>query len=136
MRHCKETITVFNTQLDPVNDYDVYNGTVIRGVSFFCEVASNVDGSGLKAADKYSIRIPTDADFGDKSYVDPIAYQTSDPAHTFTLKNGDIIVKGEVTVKNPKPADLQAQYAEMVTILGVTDNRLAPHAPHWKVVGK
>lgn len=136
MRHCNETITVFNTQLDTVNDYDVYHGTVIRGVSLYCEVASTVDGSGLKAADKYTIRIPVDADFSGKSYVDPITYQTSDAAHTFTLKNGDIIVKGEVTIENPKPADLQAQFAETITVLGVTDNRRAPHAPHWKVVGK
>ena len=136
MRLCDKAITVFNCKLDTTTDLDVYYGTVIRGVSIHCEIASNVDSTGLKAADKYTIRIPTDADFSGKSYVDPVAYKSSDPAETFTLKNGDIIVQGEVMLKNPKPKDLQAFYGEMITVLGITDNRRAPNAAHWKVVGK
>ena len=136
MRLCNETITVFNCQLDTQADLDVYHGTVIRGVSIYCEIASTVDNTGLKAADKYTIRVPADANFSGKSYVDPVIYQKSDPASTFTLKSGDIIVKGEVDIENPKPKDLQQRYADLITVLGVTDNRRAPNAPHWKVVGK
>ena len=133
---CNEVITVFNCQLDTKTDLDVFHGTVIRGVSVHCEIASNVDKTGLKAADKYTIRIPTDADFSGKSYVDPVVYKSSDPANAFTLQNGDVIVKGEVTMSNPKPSDLQREYAGIITVLGITDNRRAPHAPHWKEVGK
>lgn len=123
--------------LDQEADLDVYNGTVITGVSWHCEIASNVDSSGLKAADKFTIRIPDDADFNGKTYVDPITYaESGDPAKNFTLKNGDIIVKGAVAVENPRPSDLQTQYAAVVTVLGVTDNHRSTHAPHWKVVGK
>ena len=51
MKECNETITVFNTRLDDDKGYDLYVPTIIRGVSWFCEIASNVDSSGLKAAD-------------------------------------------------------------------------------------
>lgn len=135
MRLCNETITVFNSQFSPELDRDVYTGTVIAGVSWFCEIASAVIQSGLKSADKFTIRIPDNADFGGKSYVDPVAYKTSDPATVFTLKNGDIIVKGAVETTGMTPAALQKQSVDFVTVLGVTDNRRAPNAPHWKVVG-
>ena len=136
MRLCNETITVFNPRLDKDKDCDVYCGTVIQGVSWYCEIASNVDSSGLKAANKYTIRIPQNADFGGKAYVDPIIFSSSDPDTTFTLKSGDIIVKGAVSVDDPRPATLKKVCAEVVTVLGVTDDRRTPKAPHWKVVGK
>lgn len=139
MRLCNDTITVFNARYDSGNDRDVYHATVITGVSWYDEIASAVDSSGLKAADKYTIRIPTDADFSGKTYVDPITYAQagSDTATVFTLKSGDIIVKGVVdAVENMRPADLQKRYAEFATVLAVTDNRRAPNAPHWKVVGR
>ena len=72
MRLCNETITVINSQVDPATGYDKYYATTISGVSWFCEIASSVDSSGLKAADKYTIRIPENADFGgnrNKIYV-------------------------------------------------------------------
>jgi len=175
---CDETITVFNAKYDADTDKDIYYPSVIVGVSWFCEIASTVD-DGLKAADKYTIRIPIDADFCGKEYVDPLVWAslqhapaetpdsetddletddpegeeddpeeeapaeeepTQDPDFTelfFTLQNGDIIVKGDASgVANPKPAELQKSYPEMVTVLGVTDNRRAPNAKHWKVIGK
>ncbi len=137
MRLCNDSITVFNARYDPALDRDVYVVTVIAGVSWYDEIASTVDQSGLRAADRYTIRIPVDADFGGKAYVDPVGYTSADPSVTFTLRNGDIIVRGAVSAGvDPRPADLQKAYTETATILGVTDNRRAPHAPHWKVVGR
>lgn len=157
---CDETITVFNAKHDADRDTDIYYPTVIVGASWFCEIASTVD-KGLQAADKYTIRIPIDADFGGKEYVDPLTWaeltsqaaDTDDPEDPedpdpeeeepeffelyFTLRNGDIIVKGDASgVEDPRPAVLQKLYPELVTILGVTDNRRAPNAKHWKVIGK
>lgn len=134
MRLANETITVFNAKLDTANDKDVYIPSVIEGVSWYCEIVSTVD-EGLKAANKFIIRIPKDADFREKSYASPQDYATSeDVSGLFTLANGDIIVKGEVTETGLKPKDLHSRY-EAFTILGVTDNRRAPREPHWKVVG-
>ena len=136
MRLCNETITVVNSRHNPETDRDEYTGTVIKGVSWHCEIASTVDGSGLKSANKFSIRIPTDADFNGRTYVDPITYSTGDNSDMiFTLKNGDLIVRGAVTTAITKPAELKQNYPEIVTILGVTDNRRAPNSPHWRVVG-
>lgn len=134
MKECNETITVFNARLDDDRGYDTYIPTIIRGASWFCEIASNVDSSGLKAANKFIIRIPVDADFSDKAYVPPAAYAGGDPNTVFTLKQGDVIVHGEET-EPMQPAALQEKYGEIVTILGVTDSSRRPNAKHWKVVG-
>lgn len=135
MKECNETITVFNTRPDDEKGYDVYIPTVIRGVSWFCEIASNVDSSGLKAANKFIIRIPVDADFSDKAYVPPAAYAGGDPNSVFTLNQGDIIVHGEEAAVVNTPAKLKEKYGGIVTILGVTDSSRRPNAKHWKVVG-
>lgn len=136
MKLCNDTITIINAQIDAKTGYDVYHATVITGASWFCEIASSVDSSGLKAADKFTIRIPVNADFSGKSYVDPVDYVMADPASVFTLRNGDTIVRGRVAdTDDLKPAALHMAHAEVATILGVTDNRRAPNAKHWKVVG-
>ena len=134
MKLCDETITVFNARLDEEKGYDVYIPTIIRGVSWFCEIASNVDSDGLKAANKFTIRIPRDADFSGKVYVDPAGYAQADPESMFTLKQGDVIVHGE-EADSMLPSQLQKKYGEIVTILGVTDSTRRPNAKHWKVVG-
>ena len=90
MNLCNETITVFNAKLNTGTGDDDYNGTVIDGVSWFCEIVSTVD-QGLKAANKFTIRIPEDADFGGKTYVSPLDYaDASDVSSLFTLKNGTV----------------------------------------------
>ena len=136
MRLCNETITVFNSRLDEESGMDTYHHTVISGVSWYSDIAANVEGDGgLKAANKFTIRIPVDADFSGKAYASPIAYAGGDPNYLFTLKNGDIIVRGAVDEQGLRPADLKKKYPEIVTILGVTDNTRAPRSKHWKVVG-
>ena len=134
MKECNETITVFNAKLDEDSGYDVYVPTVIQGVSWLCEIASTVDTSGLKAANKFTIRIPIDADFSGKRYVNPTEYAKSGPDGVFTLNQGDTIVHAAET-DALTPAQLKDKYGEIVTILGVTDSTKRPNAKHWKVVG-
>ena len=130
---CNETITVFNSKLDTARDKDTYNATVITGVSWFCEIVSTVD-AGLKAANKFTNRIPEDADFGGKAYATPQEYaEADDVSGLFTLRNGDIVVKGDMTGAELRPAAI-LKMDDSFTILGVTDNRRA-RAPHWKVIG-
>lgn len=136
MKLCNDTITVYNAKLDTVTGFDMYNRTVIIGASWFCDIAANVDGSGLKAANKFIIRIPVDADFGGKTYLPPLEYaQTDTPNKYFTLREGDLIVRGLASEENPRPADLHKNYGEVATILGLTDDRRGHFAQHWKVVG-
>jgi hypothetical protein len=132
MQLCNETITVFNARLDAETGFDVYSPTVINGVSWHCELASTVDSSGLKAANKFTIRIPADADCSGKAFAPPPEYTGLEASGYFTLRSGDIVVKGAVT-GSLRPAELLKQY-EGGTILGVSDNRRG-RSPHWKVVG-
>ena len=134
MKKCDETITVFNARTDDFYGYDTYAPTVISGVSWYSHTKSNVTDSGLKAANETTIRIPIDADFSGKTYVEPQGYTSADPASAFTLRNGDFIVKGAET--DPlTPAQAREKYGEIVTILGSTDNRRAPKGKHWRVTG-
>lgn len=135
MKLVNDTITVYNTYLD-IDGLNVYVGTVIKGVHWFMETISNVTNDGLKSANRYTIRIPADADFSGKTYVSPIAYKkAADHDGIFTFAQGDVIVLGIAPLTITKPRDLFNTYDEAVTVLGVTDNRRAPQAKHWKVVG-
>ena len=135
MNLCNETITVFNKRLDSTTGDYVYIPTVISGVSWYSQIATAVDNMGLHAADKFIIRIPTNADFGGSQYVDEIEYKYSPGIDgMFTLAQGDVIVKA--AVEGPMTlAQLHENYSECFTVLGVTDNRRAPNAPHWRVIG-
>lgn len=136
MKLCNDTITVFNARVDPDAGGNVWVPTVITGASWYATDASTVDASkgGLVAANKATIRIPLDADTGGSAYTDPISYaDAEDVSNIWTLKGGDIVVKAAVEGDNWTPAKLKKAYADCVTILGVTDNRRAPNAPHWRV---
>lgn len=136
MRLCTDTITVLNGKVDETTGFDAFHATVITGVSWYGSTVSTVDSEGLKAADKVTVRIPADADCSGKSYATPAAYASGDPDKLFTLKNGDVIAKGAFTGADLTPAKLRAQCEDVITILGVTDNRRAPRARHLKVVGQ
>lgn len=132
MRMCNDTITVFNQCLDPDTGYEVYKPSVIKNVSWYSHVESTVTNDGLKAANKITIRIPIDADFDGKAYVLPVDYTGGEGE--FTLRSGDYVIKGS-EAEPLTPAQARERYGEIATILGVTDNRRAPRAKHWRVVG-
>ena len=133
MRLCNDTITVFNKKL--VDGAYTYNPTVIAGVSWYGGTKAGLSDKGLNAANQYTVRIPLDADFGGKSYADPVAYNAATiVSGIFTLTQGDIVVKGAAGSVT-KPSDLKEQYPDFMTVLDVTDNRRAPNAPHWRLVG-
>ena len=152
MKMCTETITVFNARFDKDTDRDVYYGTTIRGVSWRSEIVSTVTDSGLKAANRFTVRIPAAADTSGMRYVSPARYGAEGEGGCFTLRTGDIIIRGtpgcylnrdgiisEIAMDGRCAVFSSAQpltwYAESFTVVGVTDNTRAPHEPHWKVVG-
>lgn len=136
MKLCNDTITIFNRRLDDDEGYELYYPTVISGVSWYYSTASTVDNNGLHAADRFTIRIPIDADFSGKQYVDPIAYGNAASVEgVFTIKNGDVIVKASIAAAPMTPKEIFEAFHESCTVVGVTDNRRAPNAPHWRVVG-
>lgn len=139
MKLCNDTITVFNAYLDKDRGADIYLPTVISGVSWYLHTVTTVDPSGgLRAANQLTVRIPAGADFNGKTYVDPLSFAAvADPSGLFTLKAGDTVARGDFSdVGRVSPAALKSLTGEVGTVLAVTDNRRAPHAPHWKLVGK
>ena len=133
MKLCNDVITVFNARVDPDVGGNVWTPTVITGASWYMTDASTIDASkgGLVAAGKVIVRIPEEA-----------------APEGFGLRAGDIIVKGAVPLAetvtvngvsstvaiNWTPTKLKKAYAaDCATVLGVTDNRRAPRAPHWRV---
>ena len=162
MRLCNDTITIYNSTVDPETGCKRYKGTVISGVSWYAEMLSSVINSGLKTAKQITIRVPVTADFGGKAYVGPLDYADADPDSCFTFRNGDIVLLGACDVDLPPldlvsgncyaikdpmgdpilDADGSVIYAaekglpkESATVTGVVDNTRAPHGPHYKVVG-
>ena len=137
MKLCGDTLTLFNARLDKVNDTTVYEKTVISGISWYGTVKTAIGDTGLKSANQFTIRIPLDADFSGKAYCDPASYTAADDvSELFTLRQGDVIVKGAVPDTITTPAQAHKAYPDMAfTIQGVTDNRRAPNAKHWRVVG-
>ena len=137
MKLCNDVITVFNAHVDQDAGGNVWTPTVVTGASWYLTDASTVDASkgGLVAANKATIRIPEDAGTGGKTWADPVTYRNAaSVTGLWTLQAGDIIVKGDASLMtDPTPAKLKKAYADCVAVLGVTDNRRAPNAPHWKV---
>lgn len=133
MRLCTDTITIYNAYHDTESDCTAYSKTVVSGVSWYGSLKATASEKGLTGANAFTIRIPVDADCGGKTYVAPSAFRANPSADGFTLANGDLIVHGAVDADDMRPKELHKGH-EVVTILGVTDNRRAPNAPHWKVV--
>ena len=135
MNLATETITVFNPKYDTDVDDNVWHGTVISGVSWYGHTRDTITDKGLKAADTYTIRIPVEADTGGSDYVLPSVFASmEDVSQSYTLSEGSVIVRGVAPTSGMTPTILRQTY-EMLTILGVTDNRRAPHAPHFRITG-
>lgn len=137
MKLTNDTITVFNKRYDADEGDYIYQPTTISGVRWWATQAEAVDPKGgLIAASKITIRIPANANAGGKSYADPLAYKAAeDVSGLWTLQGEDIIVKGTAEGAAWTQKTLEATFPDICKILGVTDNRGAPNAPHFKVVG-
>lgn len=134
MQQCTETITVLNRRYNSETGRDEWIPTVISGVSWFSQIKATITQAGLKDAKTATVRIPVNADTGDRSYLTPAAYKAAESASgAFTLARGDVIVRGDAS-DCTTPAEAQAAHEDCVTILGVTDNTRRPRGAHRKVV--
>jgi len=135
MKQCNETITVLNRRYDAETGRDVWQATVINGVSWHSEIRAAVTQAGLKDAKTATVRIPVGADEGGRSYMPPAAFKAADDTSgAYTLARGDILVRGDASDAQ-SPADAQAAFEDCVTIISATDNTRRPHGAHRKVVG-
>ena len=71
------TITIYNRKYDKPTGFDVWNRTVIHGVHVYINHKAQLMESGLKSADIYKIRIPTNVENVDQ-YLPPEEYAKMD----------------------------------------------------------
>ena len=135
-------ITVYNKRFEgqdevfyPVHIYNVawvqHYFTIIPTAGLVASVSS----LGYTGSAVFSIRIPTDVATMDKTYVTPFEFKTADPDLSFTLAEGDWVVKG-ITSEPLQEAILHN--VEAVQVRSVHDNRdtrLSPPMRHWRLVG-
>lgn len=118
MRHADKTVTVYRKSWDEENAVDVYQGTVLNGVSFFSRISTAVSKEGQEHACEAVLRIPVDVYPSDLS-----------------LKNGDLVCEGTLQTEGMRPADLDALCPYVYTVVGVTRNT-SGREQHIKVVCK
>jgi hypothetical protein len=131
-------ITIYNSYWDNESGYQKYVRTVIKGVNWHSSVDIQQDSNGLMTADIYKIRIPIDADFGGKEYLDPIAWKSlEDKTGYWTIKNDDVIINKATDVEVTMPSEIEKLSSEVATVFGWSDNRRGiKSSQHWRIEGK
>lgn len=121
------TITLYNKYES--DDYTSgYQRTVLTGVLFVSSKGTNADTTGMKDADAVKITIPFG---GHTGYLSPIDWDKSRVGH-WTLREGDIVVKGSVADEDIDPETLKAKYSDVCQIT-TTDTFDFGGLQHWKV---
>lgn len=127
-------ITIYNRKYDKTTGFDTWNRTVIHGVHVYINHKAQLMESGLKSADIYKIRIPTDVENVDQ-YLPPEEYAKMDnPGDYWTIQNDDHIVLGDCDKEIEKPADLSDIRLRHCKVLSWSDNRFGG-LPHWRIGG-
>ena len=138
MKLCNETVTVYNARVDPATRMEVWFPTVLAGVSCFGERAGAAARNGMRAADRFVLRIPEGADAGGKRYAEPEEDRAAEDVDgLWTLRTGDVILRG-ACAEGLIPSRLRERFGpeRVLSVVGVTDNRRVPRARHWRVEGE
>lgn len=123
-------ITIYNKYYDKITGYDKYQRTIIEGVNWQSKRNATLTvTNGLLIQDSVLI-------FIDKleGYVSPRAFKLLsdiERPNYFTYGIGDKIVKGALTYEVIKVADLEKNFDNVVTIMGVREL-----SRHMEVEGK
>lgn len=137
-------ITLFNKFFDKENRQDVFLPTVIRGVSLYMKSGSSGDLKYRESTATYKIRIPIDADMGESSFVDPVAYkqlQKDEAVKHWTLQPDSVIIPEIVDVaelgESVSLTDLTKKYGTFITVTDYSDNttRGIQSMKHWRIGG-
>lgn len=119
-------MTIYNRKANPTTKKMEYVRTVIKGVWWHTklEVSTALSGmgGGLKSADVLTARIPMD---GRAGYLPPDEYAAltwGDHTGKWTVENGDIVVKGEISTDITRPAELGAMHLQMFQVVSHSEN--------------
>lgn len=137
MKLCTDTVTIYNRYIDAETHSKKLMKRVVRGVHWWGKVHTTATHNGLYSADEYTMRVPIEADFSPYTYVSPKTFEhAEDKSNLVTFAIGDVMVYGETDDGEYTQSELQDKFDDVRIIISVTDNRRAPNAPHWKVVGR
>lgn len=136
-------LTIYNKYININTEKVEYIKTYIYGVNFQVENLVAVTDKGLNGANIATFFIPMNSDFSGKSYKKPIQFNRSlDKSDIFTLKEGDIVVKGICSFEfsDGKPSEinvLKNNYDDVYSIISVETNEYgSEHMKHWKIGAK
>ncbi|MEE1085819.1 MAG: DUF6751 family protein [Schaedlerella sp.] len=128
-------ITLYNHKYNKETRLDSWQRTVIKGVWFYVDNKVAVGDKRLISADVYKIRIPEDAEC-EKVYLSEDEYMNkTDVSQYWTLREGDIVVRGICDIEIEKPADLKELHKRYCKITSWSDNCFGC-SPHWRIGGE
>lgn len=107
-----DTVTVYNAHTDPKTRAQTLYRTVLTGVSWHRTCETAVAADGLKSANVIHINVPERADAQGKQYLPWRvwgALSEDGKAGAWTLREGDLIVRGACELDSPRAADLRTQ---------------------------
>lgn len=108
--------------------------TQITGASWYGHQGANVGDSGLVTADQYVVRI---RDWSTGAYVPPDTWNALEakPDGVWTVRNGDVVVKGLVDDEPTGITQITNKYQDSFVVTGVFDNRRIA-LKHLRIEGK
>lgn len=128
-------ITIYNHKYNKETRLDDWNKTIIQGVHFYVDNKVALDENGVKSADIFKIRIPSNS-FCEKTYLPEDEYTSvSDVSSYWTLQDGDYVVRGKCDMDIAKPADLKKIHKQCCKVVSWSDNRFGS-TPHWRIGGE
>lgn len=131
------SLTLYNTYYDTVAKINKWQRKAIPAVMWENRKATNVLATGGQAAaDQARIFIPRQA-----GYVGPASWKAlAVKTGSWTLQEGDLIVKGTVTDALSSaftPSQLKAKYNDVLMITSVDDNDMGSASmQHWQIGAK
>jgi hypothetical protein len=132
-------ITIFNKWYNRETRLDEWKRTQIRGVNWYGGQKVTVTDNGLQSADAYTVRIPAVSAPQGKQFVLPENYASAESdalAGLWTLRTGDVVVRGLVAGDIAQAADVTGKYSQCFTVTGWRDNRRgSPAVQHWRIDG-
>ena len=127
-------ITLYNHRMNKETRLDEWHRTVLKGVHFYVDHKVAVGDKGLNGADVYKIRIPETAAC-QKGYVPESEFLSLEgEPESWTLRKGDVVVRGICELEIEKPADLAGHGVQYCTVTSWSDNHFGG-LPHWRVGG-
>lgn len=127
-----ESLTIYNKVPDREKKCFVYKKHYIPAVHFYTDQKTKLEGTGVKSADIYKIRIPEEHLEG---YVPPDIFVSLDaPKEYWTVENEDLFIQGDGPEGIERIGDLVKLHKPYGAVKSWSDNRRGQQ-PHIRFGG-